>query len=144
MAVIAAEALDRFPPDKKGLVPILLEMIAERTGTVAGYDASSAGEIEWGETGSPASYIELHRRILVEGARFDEALPQPGLPLRAGTGAAIDPSAEWLGFLDVGEGAVIEKDTILEDCIVLAGAAVREGARFRRAVIHSECVMEVK
>jgi mannose-1-phosphate guanylyltransferase/phosphomannomutase len=144
IAVIAADALDRFPLDKKGLVPILLEMIAERAGNVAGYDASSAGEIEWGETGSPSSYLELHRRILVEGARFDEALPTPGLPLRAGTGASIDPSAGWRGFLDVGEGAVIERDTFLEDCVVLAGAAVRKGARYRRAIIHDDCVMEVE
>jgi NDP-sugar pyrophosphorylase family protein len=144
MALISGKALGMFPAEKKGLVPILLEMAAERAGNVVGYDASSAGDIEWGETGSPSSYIELHRRILIDGARFGGPLPVPCLPLRTGEGARIDPGARWNGFLDVGSGAVIERDTVLEDCVVLEGATVREGARYSRAVFYGDEVMEVE
>jgi len=144
MAVISGRALDRFPARKTGLVPVLLSMIGESPGSVAGYVASGEGGAAWGEIGSPYSYLDLHRRIMIEHTGFDEALPPPALPLRVGAGASIDPGARWKGFLDVGEGAWIEKDTELEDCVVLDGAVVRSGARLRSAVAWGESALEVE
>jgi len=151
MAVISGKALKHFPPVKKGLVPVLLEMIASRPGSVAAFDASRASSSgvsskappEWGEIGSPKSYLDMHRRIMVEKVRFDGTAPTP-LPLRAGALSSIDPGAEWAGFLDVGDGARIEKNTFLEDCVVLEGATVRSGTRLSRAIIYDGGVMEVE
>jgi NDP-sugar pyrophosphorylase family protein len=80
---------------------------------------------------------------MIEGTFFDPALPPPPLPLRAGEGSSIDPGAEWRGFLDVGRNARIERNTFLEDCVLLESAVVREGARLTRAVIYDDQVMEV-
>jgi len=157
MAVISPEALRYFPREKKGLVPVLLEMISRGPGSVAAFDpsrarpgegparpvGSSSGRPEWGEIGSPQSYLDMHRRIMIEKTRFDGAVPPP-LPLRAGPRSSIDPGAEWSGFLDVGDGALIESGTFLEDCVVLEGAVVRSGTRLSRAIVYEGGVMEVE
>ncbi len=147
MAIISGEALAYFPAEKKGLVPVLLEMISRRPGSVAGFNAStisSTDQTAWGEIGSPQSYLDIHRRILLERVRFDGAVPPPPIPLRAGDDSSIDPGADWTGFLDVGNGARIEGNTFLEDCVVMEGAAVRSGARLRSAIIYDDNVLEVE
>ena len=152
MAIISGEALRYFPREKKGLVPVLHEMISDRPGSVAGFNASnrsssntsSTDEAAWGEIGSPSSYLDIHRRIMVEMVRFDEAVQPPPMPLRAGDGSSIDPGADWAGFLDVGNGARIEGNTFLEDCVVLEGAVVRNGTRLRSAIVYNDKVLEVE
>ncbi len=147
MAVISGEALDSFPRGRKGLVPVLLEMITNRPGSVMGFDASAGGPphgAAWGEIGSPASYLDLHGRILLEGTGFAGIDPVGPIPLRAGEGASIDPRARWAGFLDVGRKAVIEADTFLENCVVLEGAVVRRGTRLKSAILYDDRALEVK
>ena len=144
MAIIAGDALEYFPLKKKGLVPVLLEMISGRHGSVAGFDASAADDAAWGEIGSPLSYLDIHRMIMLEKVLFDSKVPPPPMPLRTGDGASIDPGAQWNGFLDVGKGAHIEVNTFLEDCVVMDGAVVRSGARLRSAIIYDNDVLEVE
>ncbi len=144
MAIISGEALGYFPGEKKGLVPVLLEMISDRPGSVAGFDASSIDAAVWGEIGSPSSYLDIHRRIMIERVLFDGAVQPPPMPLRTGAGSSVDPGAEWTGFLDVGNGARIEGNTFLEDCVVLDGAIVRNGTRLRSAVVYDDKVLEVE
>lgn len=143
MAILAGDALEYFPREKKGLVPVLLEMISGRPGSVAGFDASTRRDTAWGEIGSPLSYLDIHRMIMLEKVLFDETIPPPPLPLRAADRSSIDPGAEWAGFLDVGNGARIEGNTFLEDCVVLEGAVVRNGARLRSAIVYDDKVLEV-
>ena len=143
MAIIAAKALGCFPRKIKGLVPILLEMISDSPGSVAGFDASAAGGAVWGETGSPISYLDIHRMIMLERVEFDRMIPVPPLPIRAGDGSSIDPGAQWKGFLDVGAGSRIEGNTFLEDCVVMESAVVRNGTRLNRAIIYGDEVLEV-
>ena len=144
LAVIEPAALEYFPRSgPEGLVPVLRRMIRERPGSVAGFDASAgADRPHWGEIGTPASYIAIHRRILVEKTAFDPLIPSPPLPLRVDGAARVDPGAVWRGFLDVGPGAVIEPGTEMEECVVLGGSTVRSGARLRAAVVFPGGVMK--
>ncbi len=143
MAIIAGKALGYFPREKKGLVPILLEMISDDPGSVAGFDASASGDPAWGEIGSPLSYLDIHRRIMIERVEFDRKIPVPPLPIRAGDGSSIDPGAQWKGFLDVGAGARIEGNTFLEDCVVMENAVVPDGTRLNKAIFYGDEVLEV-
>ena len=143
LAVFSPEALEFFPRNERGgLVETLLTMIRERRGSVAGYDASR--EILWDEIGSLDRYLGLHGRILVGRERFDPLLVPPPLPLYAAEDAMIEPSAEWRGFLSVEGGGVIERDSLLEECVVLRGARAGRGARHRRAVLHPRGVMTLE
>lgn len=134
-AVFDPAALEFLPHGEPGgLVEKLLDMISARPESVIGYDASDG--LLWDEIGSPESYIGLHRRILLGRERFDPLLDPPPLPLHVAEGARIDPGAQWRGFLSVGGGAVVEGDTLLEDCVVLEGSHVGRGESHREAIIY--------
>lgn len=137
MTVISGEALEFFPAGRKaGLVEILNLIIREVPGGVAGYAAGPVGDVSWGETGSPASWLDIHRRILLDKEEFDPLLKPPPLPLRTGNGASISPSARWEGFLDIGRNATVEKLAFLRDCIVMDGTTVREGTERESAILY--------
>lgn len=143
LAVFSPDALDFFPRGERGgLVECLLEMIRAKRGSVAGYDASRV--ILWDEIGSPERYIGLHGRILAGRERFDPLLEPPPLPLHVDDEARIEPGAEWRGFLSVEGDGIIERDALLEECIVLKGTRVERGARHRRAVLFPQGVMTLE
>ncbi len=143
LAIFSPEALEFFPKGERGgLVETLLTMIREVPGSVAGYDASR--DILWDEIGSLDRYLALHGRILVGGEHFDPLLIPPPLPLYAADGATIEPGAEWRGFLSAEGGSIIERDSLLEECVVLKGTRVERGARHRRAVLFPQGVMTLE
>jgi NDP-sugar pyrophosphorylase family protein len=142
-AVLDPAALEYLPRGEPGgLVENLLEMVRARPGSVIGYDASSG--LLWGEIGSPESYLGLHRRILVGKERFDPLLDPPPLPLHVEEDASIDPGAEWRGFLSVGRGAVIESETLLDECVVLDRSHVGRGESHRETIIYPEGVLTLE
>jgi NDP-sugar pyrophosphorylase family protein len=145
MAVISHRALDYFPNNERiGLVEILLRIIGERPGTVMGFDASSAGTgCSWGEIGTPAGYLDIHRRILKEKVRFDPLLEPSVLPLHVGRNARISRGVTWHGFLEVGPGAVIESNASLEDCVVLEGTTVPANSVYTESILFPGGVIEV-
>ena len=130
MAVLSPEALSFFPRGKKAaLVPILNEMIRTRPGSVLGWNAAAdVASWVWGEAGSPAGYLALHRAILVERVRFDPAIEVPPFPFHAGPGAVVDPGARWTGFCEIGRRAVVERDARIENCVVLDDTVVARGS----------------
>ncbi|MBD3179803.1 MAG: hypothetical protein GF417_09505 [Candidatus Latescibacteria bacterium] len=129
MAVVSAEALSYFPAGRKaGLVDILRRMIRERAGSVAGYDASEHNrDAVWAETGTPEGYLDLHSRILLEGIEFDRELKPPPLPLHVAEGAKIGRDTRWKGFLEVGEGAVVGRNSVLENCVIFPQTVLESG-----------------
>jgi NDP-sugar pyrophosphorylase family protein len=142
-AIFSPSALAFFPRGERGgLVDSLLTMMRAKPGSVAGYDASRG--ILWDEIGSPERYIGLHGRILVGRERFDPLLEPPPLPLHVAEDALVEPGAEWRGFLAVEGGAVIERDALLEECVVLKGTLVERGAHHRRAVLFPQGVMALE
>jgi NDP-sugar pyrophosphorylase family protein len=144
-AVLSPGALAFFPRDRRaGLVEILTDMIEARPGSVLGYDAARAGTPAWGETGSPAGYLEIHRRILVDKIKFDPLLDPPPLPLHAGVEAVIDPGASWRGFLEIGPRAAIRRGAALENCVVLEGATVLEDSRHANEIIFAGGTMKAE
>jgi NDP-sugar pyrophosphorylase family protein len=130
MAVLSPEAFLFFPRGKRAaLVPILTEMIRTRPGSVLGWNAAAdVASRVWGEIGSPAGYLALHRAILVEHSRFDPAIEVPPFPFHAGVGAVVDPGARWTGFCEIGRRAVVERDARLENCVVLDDTVVARGS----------------
>jgi NDP-sugar pyrophosphorylase family protein len=135
IAVLDPGALRYFPRGKPAdLVDILMTMIRTRPGSVVCFEPE--GGFLWGEIGSPAGYLDLHRRILVSGDRFDPLVEPPSLPLHVAAGAGIEPGAEWRGFLSVECGARLERDTMLEDCVVLEGTIVPRGSRYKHAIVY--------
>jgi mannose-1-phosphate guanylyltransferase len=121
LAVLSPDSLPFFPRGKKAqLVAILLEMMRKKPGSVIGWNAAEGkGPYAWGDAGSPAGYLGIHRSILLDGARFDSETGMPPGPIHIGEGAVVDPSARCAGFCAIGRRAVVEPRARLEDCVVL-------------------------
>jgi mannose-1-phosphate guanylyltransferase len=129
LAVLSPESLPFFPRGKKEqLVAILTEMIRTRPGSVIGWNAGDEGApYAWGDAGSPAGYLGIHRAMLLDGARFDPETEPPSGPFFIDEGANVAPTARLAGFCAVGGRAVIEAGARLENCVVLDDAVVARG-----------------
>jgi NDP-sugar pyrophosphorylase family protein len=137
LAVLSPDSLPFFPRGKKEqLVTILLEMMRDKPGSVIGWNAAEGNvPYAWGDAGSPAGYLGIHRAILVDGVRFDSEMETPPGPIHVGEGAAIDPAARVAGFCAIGRRAVVEPHARLEDCVVLDDTVVE------RDTVHSNEIL---
>ncbi len=142
IALLSPEALRFFPRGEQAkLVPILKNMIHQRPGSVAGFETGT--DTLWAEIGSPAGYLSLHRRILAGRESFDPLLEPPPLPLFVSDGATVDPGSEWQGFLSVQSGAHLERDSRLEDCVIIEGTRVLKGEHHTNSILFRNGVITV-
>jgi len=143
LAVLSPDSLPFFPRGKKAhLVTILMEMMRKKPGSVIGWNAAE-GEIPyaWGDAGSPAGYLGIHRAILVDGARFDPEVATPRGPIHAGEGAKVDPAARCAGFCAIGRRAVVEPRARLENCVVLDDTIVARDTVHSNEILFPEGVL---
>ncbi|UCF05670.1 MAG: NTP transferase domain-containing protein [bacterium] len=138
LSILSPEALGFFPRDRKaGLVEILTEMMRCSPGSVKGFDCTTGSrKFVWCDLGSPDSYLELHRRILVGREEFDRCIAPPPMPIHLGNGAVVDPTVSWSGFLEVGSQTVIGRDCRLEDCVILPDTIVPPQSAFYHTIIY--------
>ncbi len=139
LAVLSPEALAWFPRGRRShLVDILTTMIEERPGSVAGWNAA-AGSWDapppWGDAGSPAGYLGIHRSILLDRRRFDPALEPPGGPVHVGEGAVVEEGARLAGFCEIGTRARVTRGARLENCVVLADTEVEPGSAHANRIL---------
>ena len=59
-----------------------------------------------------------------------------------GHDARVAAFTRFKGCVCVGPGCVVEKGACLEDCVVLGGSRVGEGARLARCVVGHSCSVE--
>jgi NDP-sugar pyrophosphorylase family protein len=80
-------------------------------------------------------YLQCHRPFIIH----PEAKVDPGVtmihPVMVDRGARIRSGARLGPVVYVGEGAMIEPNAELEQCVVYAGARVAEGSRHQQSVI---------
>ncbi len=139
LAILAPASLAFFPAGRKGgLVDVLSGMIARRPGSVAGWNAGGGGApYAWGDCGSPAPYLDVHRRILVEKTAFDPLVPPPPGSVHRSADSVVEPGATLAGFCEIGRGAAIGRDAAVENCVLLEGARVAPGERRRNEIIFA-------
>lgn len=84
----------------------------------------------WMDIGTPALYLDAHRRVLGGESR----LHRPEQPHATGEGAAVagrrHGSWSWIG-----PGGVVEEGATVAEAVVLDGARLRAGAAVRGAVV---------
>jgi mannose-1-phosphate guanylyltransferase len=146
LAVLSPDSLPFFPRGKKEqLVTILAEMMRKEPGSVIGWNASEGGAPHaWGDAGSPAGYLGIHRAILVDGARFDSEAETPRGPIHVGEGASIDPAARCAGFCAIGRRAVVEPRALLENCVVLDDTIVAKNTVHRNEILFPEGMLKAE
>ncbi len=80
----------------------------------------------WTDLGTPRDYLELHRRVLLEGRRvFGRNFPGPVI---LAPDARLEENVHVRGFACLGPGARAAAGARLEDAVLMAGAQVGPGA----------------
>jgi mannose-1-phosphate guanylyltransferase len=146
MAVISRKALDFFPAGSSyTMVDSLRNMIEKMPGSVIGYrpEIQTPGAI-WAEIGSLSGYLDIHHRIMVDKKIFDPELTPPPLPFNISENSSVHPGTGWSGFLQVGEGSVIQEGCNLSNCVVLKNSTVTKGSSINNAVIYQDGTLREK
>lgn len=150
------KVLDRIPPGvpfslERGLFPALLQAGRRLQGFVTqGY---------WIDMGTVDNYLQVHLDILsgrvaapLKGyARRGWLLRGAGANLApdvshegagrvvVGAKSSVGPFVRFAGSASIGAGCRIGRGAVLEDCVLLDGVAVGEGARLTRCVVGRRC-----
>lgn len=154
--VLEAAALDRIPLGRR--VSIERQTFPAMVGD--GRLFALADDAYWLDAGTPAAYLEAHRDLL-SGRRGPEALvglealgggvlaggavEQSGTvrgPAFLGAGSKIAPGA-LVERSTLGEGCVVEAEAVVRDSVLLGGCRVRPGAHVEESIVgHGATVGE--
>jgi NDP-sugar pyrophosphorylase family protein len=111
-------------------------MMRARPGAVIGWNAAERdAPYAWGDAGSPAGYLGIHRAILLERVRFDPDREPPAGPIHIDAGATVDPSASFAGFCAIGRRVHVGPRARLENCVVLDDTTVADSAAHANKIL---------
>lgn len=154
--VFEPDVIRRIPPGvpysvERGLFPHLLESGAKLNGYVTGG--------YWMDIGTVEKYLQVHLDILGDATPFR---PQ-GMIRRGGYHVAsqvtfgrdvsregrgnivlgsrskVGPYVRFAGSVCVGADCAIGQGSVLEDCVILDGTTIGEGAQLKRCIIGRRC-----
>ncbi len=126
------DILQHISPGESDLVHILVEIMKKKSGKI---QAITAGRCAWRDVGTPASYLQAHREILLERLPL---ISPTCLPLDAVYSASpIPPGSRdaWQGFVAAGSNCIFGSGCRLKNCIVWDGTEIAPGAAFTNAII---------
>lgn len=130
---------------KEGLVPLLLKPSVS-SGKVEGESFDGP----WHDLGSPRSFLDAVRERL-QGMRGGDMEPPPGnrLVVTAACTALVDDSAVLSkgarlgGFVTVAGGCAVAEGALLENCVLLPGTVMAQGAEVRNSIVAGKTVLTI-
>ena len=131
IACMSRAFLDLIPRGASELVPLLLELITARPGSVR---AAIAHDAVWRDIGTPASYAQAHREILLQRLPLIPERDIPSSALFLGENSRIAEDCILDGFVSIGHGCRIEAGCSLRDCIVWDQTTITAGSTLSSAV----------
>ena len=95
----------------------------------------------WNDLGNWERLWKLHRDLAFDPPPELTHL-HPNNPFLVANGGRIHPEAQVSGFMVLGRDAQVEAGAVAEDCILLPGARIKQGAVVRRAILGDGFVAE--
>ena len=105
IAYMSRAFLDMIPPGASELVPLLLELITARPGSVR---AAIATDVVWRDIGTPASYVQAHREIMLQRLPLIPERDIPPSALFLGENSQVAEDCTLDGFVSIGSCCRIE------------------------------------
>lgn len=94
----------------------------------------------WGNVDSPQLYLDIHRRVLMEGRSALDY--RPAGPVVIEPGAFVEPGARLEGFAALSPGAVVRTGARVRDSVILEGAEIGSGAEVVRSIVGPGAVVD--
>jgi NDP-sugar pyrophosphorylase family protein len=140
IAYMSRAFLDLIPPGASELVPLLLELITARPGSVR---AAIAHGAVWRDIGTPASYAQAHREIMLQRLPLIPERDMPATALLLGENSRIVEDCILDGFISIGHGCRIEAGCTLRDCIIWDQTTIAAGSTLNNAVCGPGFILNV-
>jgi mannose-1-phosphate guanylyltransferase len=140
IAYMGRAFLDLIPPGASELVPLLLTLITARPGSVR---AAIAHDAVWRDIGTPASYAQAHREIMLQRLPLIPERDIPSSALFLGENSRIADDCILNGFVSIGHGCRIERGCSLRDCIIWDQTTITAGSILSSAVCGPGFILNV-
>jgi NDP-sugar pyrophosphorylase family protein len=140
IAFMSRAFLDLIPPGSSELVPLLLQLITTRPGSVR---AAIVHNSIWRDIGTPASYLQAHREILLQRLPLIPECNMPPKGLFIGEGSLVEKDCTLDGFVSIGKDCRIEPGCSLRDCIVWDNTTIAAGSSLKNSVCTPGCMVNV-
>ena len=129
---LRSDMLRFIPAGESDLVLILIEIIKKGMGKI---EAIIDLQCQWCDVGDPASYMRVHRDILISKQPLIHRACIPQTAVYTGRETRIGSGAVFAGFVSVGDNCDLGRNCHLENCIVWDGTEIQAGASYTNAII---------
>ncbi|MHB2025405.1 MAG: sugar phosphate nucleotidyltransferase [Elusimicrobiota bacterium] len=92
----------------------------------------------WMDIGTPEKYLQAHLDLMDGRAGGRQSL------VVMGPGSRAENGARFFGRVCLGANCRVGKDAVLEDCVILDGTIIGDGASLKRCVIGPRCRIEAR
>jgi NDP-sugar pyrophosphorylase family protein len=130
-----------IPAGESDLVLILIEIIKKGMGKI---EAIIDQQCQWRDVGDPASYMRVHRDILIGKQLLIHRTCIPQTAVYTGRETRIGSGAVFAGFVSVGDNCDLGRNCHLENCIVWDGTEIQAGASYTHAIIGPGWSLQVQ
>lgn len=121
-----------IPQGESDLVHILAGIIKKGSETI---QAITAGQCAWRDVGTPSSYLQAHREILLDRRPLIDPSCMPQASIYAGSATYLGPGVECSGFVAIGNSCTVEGFCRLENSIVWDNTVLPSGMVAKNAII---------
>jgi mannose-1-phosphate guanylyltransferase len=136
VSIVNQKVLDLISPgESTDIIDCYLDLIKSKPGSIRGYMV--AGD-DWIDIGTPASYLEVHKDILLDRRLpfFSKQVTQGSV--YCGGGTRIEQGAKLEGFVSLGKHCFVKSGAFLKNCVVWDNTIVKAGTSFENGVIDGD------
>lgn len=114
------------------VIDYIIEKMSSKSIKISGF---SAKNIYWNDIGTPKSYLELHRDILIDKifSPFGVKIPENGIIIDKS--ADIHKNVYFDGFVIIEKDAEINCNCNIENCIILENTTIGSNSSIKNCVI---------
>jgi mannose-1-phosphate guanylyltransferase len=121
-----------IPPGESDLILLLAGIMKKGVEKIR---AITAEQCSWRDVGTPASYLQSHRDILIGRQPLIDPSGIPDSVTYTGNSTQLGDGVEFNGFVSVGDNCTVGSACRLENCVVWDGTELAAGAQYKNAII---------
>jgi NDP-sugar pyrophosphorylase family protein len=137
ISIMSNKILDFLPDNKEpaDIIPVYNKLI--NLNAIKGYITQNHF---WSDIGTPESYLETHKSIVLNGINL--SIPLPSTNIHIGKGSIIPKTSVLNGFVSIGQNCIIGDNVVLENCIVWDNVTIANNTKDKNKIffINSGCL----